>query len=671
VTQLALSEAVPLAHALVDRVARDSDVRVLFIKGPAAVEQGLRGRRTSVDVDALVDPARRRVLGEALAAHGWVDDNPRRTPTILPRHSLTLQRPTWACELDLHDHFPGFFADHQDVFERLWERRTRVEIAGREVAAPDLLGHALVLALHCLRDPHDAAKQADLDELVEDLRARLDADALREVAELARDLGASDTAEPFLSRVGAPAVGRGATSAQDLRTWRLRTEPARTTTISWVAELGRQPLRHWPRYLWYAAFLSEEELRLAEPDLAAGSRAVWGARARRLRRGLSAMPAAVASVRRSDAPARTTRPQAVVVQEILTAYRVPFFERLRARLDEEGVDLTLVSGRAAGDRAARADRGSLDWTVPTQNKHLPLLPGKRALVWQPLPRSVVRRADVVVVEQANRLLLNYRLLLRSAVRHRPRVVYWGHGGDLQASGPLTAVWDGVKQWASRRAYWWLAYTEGSADRVAALGFPRERITVVQNAVEVRVPESAPARVPGRCVYVGSLYSHKRIGYLLDAARRAAELCDDFRLVVIGDGEDRPLVDDRAAEEPWLDVRGPVFGDEAAAVLASSNLLLMPGLVGLAVVDAFATGCPLVTVDLPFHSPEIEYLEDGVNGVLLPAGTAPEQYGEEVARLLADPARLQRLRDGCAVAATTYTLDAMVDRYAAGLLAALR
>ena len=84
-------------------------------------------------------------------------------------------------------------------------------------------------------------------------------------------------------------------------------------------------------------------------------------------------------------------------------------------------------------------------------------------------------------------------------------------------------------------------------------------------------------------------------------------------------------------------RGPVFGDETAAdLLRQSTLLLMPGLVGLAVVDSFATGCPLVTVDLPFHSPEIEYLENGVNGVCLPAGTTPTAYAEAVVELLGDP-----------------------------------
>jgi glycosyltransferase involved in cell wall biosynthesis len=360
----------------------------------------------------------------------------------------------------------------------------------------------------------------------------------------------------------------------------------------------------------------------------------------------------------------------VVVQELLTGYRVPFFDALRTRLARDDVELVLVHGRAKGDRAARGDSGDLPWAVTVDNLHLRLAPGASPAVWEPVPRALLRSADVVVVEAANRHLLNYLLLARYLVTRRPRLVLWGHGGNLQAEGRWSGVAERFKATVSRRPYWWLAYTEGSADRVVANGFPRERVTVVQNAVAVPPSTTPVERVPGQCVYIGSLYRHKRIGFLLDAGRRAAALRSDFRLVVVGDGEERALVE-AAAGEPWLDYRGPQFGSAAADLLRRSNLLLMPGLVGLAVVDAFAAECPLVTVDLPFHSPEVEYLHDGVNGVLLPGDTDAATYGEVVADLLGDPERIETLRRGCRDAAATYTLEAMVERYADGLLHALR
>jgi glycosyltransferase involved in cell wall biosynthesis len=369
------------------------------------------------------------------------------------------------------------------------------------------------------------------------------------------------------------------------------------------------------------------------------------------------------------APAAGRPRRVVIVQELLPTYRVPFFEALRAHLAASGVELTVVHGSAQGGRASRADAGTLPWAVPVANRHLRVAPGATA-VWQPVPRALLADADLVVVEQANRQLLNYLLLGRYVVTGHPRLVLWGHGGDLQAVGRTARVAERFKAAVSRRVHWWLAYTEGSADRVAALGFPRKRITVVQNAVAVPPAAGPVDRVAGQCIYVGSLYRHKRIGYLLEAGRRVAQLRPDFRLVVVGDGEDRSLVADAAASSSWLDYRGPMFGQEAADLLRQSTLLLMPGLVGLAVVDSFAAGCPLVTVDLDLHSPEIEYLRDGVNGVCLPAGTGPAAYAGAVVDLLDDPTRLEVLREGCRQAAETYTLAAMVERYADGLLRAL-
>ena len=681
-TELALPEAVPLAYALVNRVADNLGIRVLFIKGPVARLQGLRGEHISVDVDVMVDPARRDDLAAALSALGWVDENPHTSPRVLPLHSWTHRNPQWPCELDLHDRFPGFFAEPQAAFETLWSRRAHETVAAQGLPTPDVGGHVLVLALHALRDPHSASYQAALTNLVAKVEKLLDEDGLTDLATLAHVMGAADTARPFLVRLGAPPIGVGTTSEADLRLWRLRTTPGDRTAVSWVEELRRMPRRSWPRFLWYALVLSEKELRLADPSLPSGRMAVFRARARRLRRGVSAVPSAVRAVgrvhgHRSAAaspavPDREATASVVIVQEMLTEYRVPFFAGLRDRLAREGVELNLVHGFARGDRARRRDQGALTWAVTTRNIHVPVLPGLNRAVWQPLPRRLLRKADLVVVEQASRHLLNYRLLARYRTRGRPGLVLWGHGANLQATGSLAGrASERLKRLVSAQPYWWLAYTTGSAERVAAMGFPRERITVVQNAVSVSQPAHPVERLPDRCVYVGSLYPDKRIDFLLRAARRTADLRPGLRLVVIGDGEDRALVERAATSQSWLEYRGSTFGEETAAELSRSQLLLMPGLVGLAVVDSFAHECPMVTVDLPFHSPEMEYLVDGVNGVCLPRPTTPEEYGAAVAALLGDDAALEKLRDGCREAAGRYTLEAMVDNVAEGLLEALR
>ena len=114
--------------------------------------------------------------------------------------------------------------------------------------------------------------------------------------------------------------------------------------------------------------------------------------------------------------------------------------------------------------------------------------------------------------------------------------------------------------------------------------------------------------------------------------------------------------------------GPTFGREKAINLKLAKLLLMPGLVGLAIIDAFAAQVPIVTTNVPYHSPEIDYLIDGVNGEM--TADNKEDYADRIVSLLRDENRLSDLRSGCREAARKYAMDAMVTKFAAGVLGAL-
>jgi L-malate glycosyltransferase len=360
--------------------------------------------------------------------------------------------------------------------------------------------------------------------------------------------------------------------------------------------------------------------------------------------------------------------QVTIVQDVLMQYRVPFFEQLRPRLQEEDVKLRLLYGRRKSAAPTADDERTLDWAEELRVKRV-TLPKARVATWQPVLRQTWG-ADLVIVEHAAKHLVTLPLLGGQITRAGPRLAFWGHGANLQAIRRDSRV-ERAKWWAARKAHWWFAYTQGSADRIERIGFPVARITVVNNTVESTPPTSPPtAREPLTCVYVGALYSEKRISFLLDAGRALAELVPGFRLVVLGSGADRPLVEAAVPGAEWLDYRGATFDDDKAAVLAGSSLMLMPGLVGLAIVDAFVYGCPLVTTEQPFHSPEVEYLHDGDNGVMLARESTPLEYAEAVAALLEDSDRLAALRDGCARSAAELTMSAMVDRFARGVLAAL-
>jgi glycosyltransferase involved in cell wall biosynthesis len=100
----------------------------------------------------------------------------------------------------------------------------------------------------------------------------------------------------------------------------------------------------------------------------------------------------------------------------------------------------------------------------------------------------------------------------------------------------------------------------------------------------------------------------------------------------------------------------------------SELFLMPGLVGLAIVDAFAARLPVVTTSIPIHSPEIEYLQPGENGSLCDFNE--DAYARAVAALLGDERGLERMQQAAAATAEQLTLDNMVGAFADGILRCL-
>jgi glycosyltransferase involved in cell wall biosynthesis len=166
------------------------------------------------------------------------------------------------------------------------------------------------------------------------------------------------------------------------------------------------------------------------------------------------------------------------------------------------------------------------------------------------------------------------------------------------------------------------------------------------------------------LFCGSLYADKKLDLLIAAAQRIREQRSNFELVVVGDGPARETIRAAAARHPFVHHVGPAFGPERAGYFAISDVFLNPGLVGLALVDAFTVGLPVFTTDIPIHSPEIEYLEPGVNGVITAHDAAT--YAAAVHRVLDDPGQLARMREAARATAARLTLAHMVEAFASGI-----
>jgi glycosyltransferase involved in cell wall biosynthesis len=338
---------------------------------------------------------------------------------------------------------------------------------------------------------------------------------------------------------------------------------------------------------------------------------------------------------------------------------------------QHGFNITVVHGFARGKRAERLNTGELGGAVTVRNRYV-ALPGGRSLVWQPIIGRAWN-ADLVVVEQANRHLVN-PLLLAGRLVGGPLVAYWGHGRNLQSGGPSLS--ERVKEHTLNAPDHWFAYTQGVRTYLVDRGVAQSKVTVVGNAIDVtalradidRVRSSGVTRNLARCTFLGGLHRHKRLEILFRAADELAQSVAGFELVIAGDGELRAEVESYVATRPWAQYAGQVHGRERARLLATSGALLMPGLVGLVILDAFAAGIPLVSMARSLHSPEIEYLQDGVNGILVKHDDA-SSYAASVRHLLEDRSAMARLSEGAYASADDHDASSAANSFVLGLKAA--
>jgi L-malate glycosyltransferase len=369
----------------------------------------------------------------------------------------------------------------------------------------------------------------------------------------------------------------------------------------------------------------------------------------------------------------------LIIEAQIKRYRKPFYECLKNALLREDVQLKVVYSAPSPAEERKNDNCDLPQEYGVKIKGYWF--GKGRFLFQPALREVAL-ADLVVVDQANRFILNHFLIPLSFFKLK-RTAFWGLGENRQSDRSRFSEWYKVR--TLNYVNWWFAYTAGTARYLQEHGVSPAKITAVQNSVDTRAIQmcvknvSSNARTALRAVldidpsapvgiFVGMLHKVKSIPFLIQAGVEIRRRIPDFQLIVVGGGPDEEEIRRTAAHLSWVHFVGPEFGERKSQLLAMSDVFLLPGRVGLAILDGFAAALPLIATKRSIHGPEMEYFEEERNGLM----TSPDSaaYAGAVTRLLSDPKELQRLREGAANSAEKYSMEAMVENFKRGIMQCL-
>ena len=218
---------------------------------------------------------------------------------------------------------------------------------------------------------------------------------------------------------------------------------------------------------------------------------------------------------------------------------------------------------------------------------------------------------------------------------------------------------------------YLSYTEASTKNVLNGGYDKARITTLNNAVEpLATPEQlmAARRVPLQLLFVAALVEDKEPLTAVRIVEKLRLLAPGATLHIVGDGPLRNQCEQAAGSRSWVHYHGAQRGQGLRELALSSDIAIIPGRVGLAVLEMASVGLPVATLSTALHGTEIVYLKDRVNGLFLDRDI--DVAARDLKALMTCPPALERMRNEALSTASKYTIRNMAVNFANGVVNSL-
>lgn len=257
-----------------------------------------------------------------------------------------------------------------------------------------------------------------------------------------------------------------------------------------------------------------------------------------------------------------------------------------------------------------------------------------------IPYIIKNRPDVVLaVNNVTQLTEYFSLILCKLLGIK--FVWWTHAYDHNPnySGVIKKLKDKYSLFFLSKAERIITFSDAGKEYLIQNGVDASKIVTAPNTLDTdklselkkRVemhfdrdeflseifPDYSIEKDPLILLYSGRLKTDKKVSNALNAVKLLNDKGIRVRFFIVGDGEEYDNLKEEATSlgiANLVSFPGFVFKDEEISkYFLASDLFVMPGYVGLAIVHAFSFGLPIITEKVDFHSPEIQYLKHGKNG----------------------------------------------------------
>ena len=218
--------------------------------------------------------------------------------------------------------------------------------------------------------------------------------------------------------------------------------------------------------------------------------------------------------------------------------------------------------------------------------------------------------------QADVIVSSYNLRIIScwlpAIFFRNKWIFWGKGLGNKESFLIKYL----RKFSSKFSRYILVYNEiKKQEIIEKLQLPKEKVIAYNNTIYISNPLDYSNEIKKYFLYFGRIQQRKGLLELIESYNEYVQAIKKpkYKLRFVGDGDFKEILIKRVQElniEQFVEFYPGVYkDDEIASYFKEAVMYVSPYNVGLAVINSFAYGVPVLTCTKPQVGPEFYYLND--------------------------------------------------------------
>lgn len=314
----------------------------------------------------------------------------------------------------------------------------------------------------------------------------------------------------------------------------------------------------------------------------------------------------------------------LIIQRIFSNYRKPIFDKLN-----EIYDLKIL--HSVNNDGIKQVRTEYSEQIPSIKYYK-----KETSVYLAVFKRILAIKPNVIIHEFNPSILDiyFIIVLKKCLGYS--LILWGHGFNKDRPININQFSIRLRIWLARRADAIIVYGQEGKNNLSKY-VNQEKIFIAYNTLDTEyysiilkklneigkevIKKELSVHHQYNIVFIGRLLKDKILPEIfIEIVYKITSQIKDVAFHIIGEGESESFLKEKLTVLDNVFFYGAVYDEMLIGkYLFISDLALNPGYLGLSIIHAFSFGTPVFSFEKcktgPYHSPEIEYLINNMNGYL--------------------------------------------------------